>query len=90
MAQLYLSFPGTPGMPKLALRGLARVNLQPGESRSVHFDLKPRDLSSVTVEGDIKVQPGAYTLSVGGGQPGFTKAIVSLPLSIEGEQSLPQ
>ncbi len=90
VAQLYLSFPGTPGMPKLALRGLARVNLQPGESRIVHFDLKPRDLSSVTEAGDIKVQPGTYTLSVGGGQPGFTKGVASSPLTIEGEQTLPQ
>ncbi len=90
VAELYLGFPATPGMPKVALRGLERVSLQPGESRIVHFDLKPRDLSSVTVAGDIKVQPGAYTLSVGGGQPGTTKAIASSPLTIEGEQQLPQ
>lgn len=88
--QLYLTFPGTPGMPRVALRGLSRVNLAPGESKTVHFDLSPRDLSSVTEGGDIKVQPGAYTVSVGGGQPGFTKAIASAPLAIEGEQQLPQ
>jgi beta-glucosidase len=40
VAQLYLTFPGTPGMPGKALRGLARLNLQPGESRTVHFDLE--------------------------------------------------
>jgi len=95
VAELYLSFPGTPGMPHKALRGLQRVSLQPGEAKLVHFDLNPRDLSSVTEAGEIKVQPGAYTLSVGGGQPGgaiagFTTAIASAPLSIEGEQTLPQ
>ena len=90
VAELYLSFPSVAGMPHKALRGLARVSLTPGEARVVHFDLKPRDLSSVTELGEIKVQPGAYTLSVGGGQPGFTKAIASVPLSIEGEQTLPQ
>jgi len=90
VAQLYLRFPGMPGMPQLALRGLSRVSLAPGETKTVHFDLKPRDLSSVTPNGDIKVQPGAYTLSVGGGQPGFTKAITSVPLAIEGETTLPQ
>jgi beta-glucosidase len=90
VAQLYLGFPGAPGMPRVALRGLERVSLQPGESKTVHFDLNPRDLSSVTPDGTIKVQPGAYTLSVGGGQPGATKALVSTPLAIEGEQTLPQ
>jgi len=88
VAQLYLTFPDTPGMPGKALRGVQRLNLQPGESSIVHFDLTPRDLSSVTEQGDVKVQPGAYTLSVGGGQPGFTKAIASVPLTIEGEQTL--
>ena len=88
--QLYLTFPGTPGMPRVALRGLSRVSLQPGEAKTVHFELSPRDLSSVTPAGDIKVQPGAYTVSVGGGQPGFTKAIASAPLAIDGEQALPQ
>lgn len=90
VAQLYLTFPKTAGMPLKALRGVARVNLQPGESKLVHFDLKPRDLSSVTTLGDIKVQPGSYTLSVGGGQPGYTKAITSAALTIEGQQDLPQ
>lgn len=90
VAQLYLTFPGTPGMPLKALRGLARVMLQPGETKTVHFDLKPRDLSSVTEMGDIKVQPGSYTLSVGGGQPGYTKAITSTTLTIEGSHDLPQ
>jgi len=88
--QLYLTFPGTPGMPRVALRGLSRVALKPGEAKTIHFDLSPRDLSSVTPAGDIKVQAGAYTINVGGGQPGFTKAIASAPLAIEGEQGLPQ
>jgi Beta-glucosidase-related glycosidases len=90
VAQLYLGFPGAPGMPRIALRGLDRVSLAPGESKTVHFDLNPRDLSSVTPDGVIKVQPGAYTLSVGGGQPGTTKALASTPLAIEGETTLPQ
>jgi beta-glucosidase len=95
VAQVYLAFPNTPGMPRVALRGLSRLTLQPGEKKTVHFDLNPRDLSSVTVDGDVKVQPGAYILSVGGCQPdsaiaGFTTAYASAPLTIEGEEALPQ
>ncbi len=90
VVQLYLTFPKTPGMPIRALRGVQRVSLQPGEIRTVHFDLMPRDLSSVTEAGDIKVQPGKYRLSVGGGQPGTTHAITTMTFAIDGEQSLPQ
>lgn len=89
VAQLYLTFPGAPGMPLKALRGVQRVSLQPGEAKTVHFDLKARDLSSVTPAGEIRVQPGNYTLSVGGGQPGTTKAIASTGFTINGEQALP-
>jgi beta-glucosidase len=90
VAQLYLSFPKLPGTPLRALRGVQHVTLQPGETKTVHFDLTPRDLSSVTEAGEIKVQPGAYSLAVGGGQPGTTKAIAVTKFTIDGEQLLPE
>jgi beta-glucosidase len=89
VAELYLAFPKIPGTPIRALRGLRRVHLQPGETQHLHFDLKPRDLSSVTDAGDIMVQPGDYALSVGGGQRGYTKAIVAKGFKIDGEEKLP-
>ncbi|TWB30620.1 glycoside hydrolase family 3 C-terminal domain-containing protein [Nitrospirillum bahiense] len=70
VVQLYLGFPQVPGAPIRALRAFSRVHLAPGESKKVHFDLDPRDLSSVTEAGDRVVAGGAYTLTVGGGQPG--------------------
>ncbi|WP_343615772.1 glycoside hydrolase family 3 C-terminal domain-containing protein [Novosphingobium sp.] len=70
VAQIYLRFPQAPGVPNIALRGFQRVALKPGEARQVSFDLSPRDLSAVNPEGERSVMPGAYTLSLGGGQPG--------------------
>src|SRR5208337_4683746 len=70
VAQLYLAFPAVPGAPLRALRGFERVHLEPGASQIVHFELKPRDLSMVTDAGKPMVAEGAYTVSVGGGQPG--------------------
>jgi beta-glucosidase len=70
VAQLYLAFPQRPGVPRHALRGFQRVALQPGESKTVRFDLSPRDLSSVTPEGMRWVANGTYRVSVGAGQPG--------------------
>ena len=90
VAELYLAFPKVPGTPTRALRGMQRVHLAPGETQHLHFDLKPRDLSSVTEAGDIKVQGGDYALSVGGGQRGTTKAIAAKGFKIEGEQTLPE
>jgi len=70
VAQLYLGFPQRPGVPRHALRGFQRVTLQPGESKTVRFDLSPRDLSSVKPEGVRWVANGTYRVSVGAGQPG--------------------
>ena len=84
VVQLYLSFPKLPGAPLRALRGFTRVHLEPGESRSVHFDLDPRGLSSVTAAGDRQVQPGAYQVSVGGGQPGTDAPTQTARLRITG------
>ena len=70
VAQLYLSFPAAPGTPKIALRGFERLSLSPGEKRRLRFRLTPRDISSVSPEGEIQVVAGRYRVDVGGGQPG--------------------
>ena len=55
------SFPDVKGAPMRALRGFQRVHLEPGKSQTVHFDLKPRDLSMVTEAGDPIIAEGQYT-----------------------------
>jgi beta-glucosidase len=70
VAQLYLNFPDDPGAPRIALRGFQRLSLKPGETQKIAFDLKPRDLSAVSLAGKRRVLPGAYRVSVGSGQSG--------------------
>jgi len=70
VAQLYLEFPQREGLPRIALRGFQRVTLAPGEARTLEFELDPRDLSAVAVEGERQVMPGRYRIWVGSGQPG--------------------
>ncbi|MET0308195.1 MAG: glycoside hydrolase family 3 C-terminal domain-containing protein [Sphingomonas sp.] len=70
VAQLYLNFPNAPGAPRIALRGFQRLTLKPGEARAVTFDLSPRDLSAVNLDGVRQVLAGDYQVSVGSGQPG--------------------
>ena len=69
VVQLYLKFPPVAGAPRIALRGIQRIHLDAGESRQVHFELKNRDLSMVTEDGQPIIAAGEYSLSIGGGQP---------------------
>ena len=69
VVQLYLNFPDQPGAPQVALRGFQRVSLKPGEQRTVSFDLSPRDISAVALDGTRLVMAGKYRVTVGSGQP---------------------
>ncbi|WP_044332732.1 glycoside hydrolase family 3 C-terminal domain-containing protein [Sphingomonas hengshuiensis] len=90
VAQLYLNFPAVPGAPGVALRGFQRVTLKPGEVRTLSFDLSPRDLSAVTVEGVRQVLAGEYRVSVGSGQPGTGVASESGSFSVKEAVALPK
>lgn len=90
VAQLYLGFPNQPGAPLRALRAFQRVHLEPGASQQVHFDLKPRDLSMVSAEGEPVIVEGDYTISVGGGQPGTTAQVVTKKFHMDGMKTLPE
>ena len=90
VVQLYLSFPDVKGAPAIALRGFQRIHLDIGESRTVHFELKDRDLGMVTEDGNPIVAPGEYTISVGGGQPETAAPRVSGHFRVEGQLALPE
>src|SRR5690242_20296858 len=58
VVQLYLAFPHVAGAPLRALRGFKRVHLKPGESQTVQFELRDRDLSMVTEAGAPAIAKG--------------------------------
>jgi beta-glucosidase len=90
VAQLYLSFPRVSGAPLRALRGFKRVQLKPGESQKVRFELKDRDLSMVTEAGDPVISQGKYSVSIGGGQPNTGAPTVSGSFEVKGSKRLPE
>jgi beta-glucosidase len=90
VAQLYLSFPNVPGAPQRALRGFKRVHLNPGESQRVRFEVKDRDLSMVSEAGEPMIADGAYTVSIGGGQPNTGAPAVTGTFRITGTKTLPE
>jgi beta-glucosidase len=73
VVQLYLTDEqATVPVPIRALTGFRRLHLQPGESRRLSFILNPRQFSLIDSEGRRVVEPGWFTLSIGGKQPGFS------------------
>ena len=89
VAELYLIPPRTEGAPKLSLQGFQRVHLRAGETRHIHFNLEPRQLSLVDLQGVRAVRPGRYSLAVGGAQPDEAKD-ETREFTISGSQVLPR
>jgi beta-glucosidase len=90
VAQLYLEFPDNPGVPRLALRGFERVHLAAGKTKNLEFHLSPRDLSSVSENGERRVLAGQYRVNVGGGQPGTEASSVSASFQLDRTTDLPK
>jgi beta-glucosidase len=51
--------------PGRALKGFSRVHLEPGETKTVTFDLPQSELELWNAEAKWVVEPGAYTVWVG-------------------------
>ncbi|PTN09580.1 glycoside hydrolase family 3 C-terminal domain-containing protein [Mangrovibacterium marinum] len=73
VVQLYLTDEkaSTP-RPIRQLEGFKRVHLKKGETKTVNFNLEPRQLSMINSKDARVVEPGWFTVSVGGEQPGFS------------------
>lgn len=72
VVQLYLSDEkGSTPRPVRQLEGFKRVHLKPGDSRSVKFNLKARQFSMINDKGKRVIEPGWFTITIGGKQPGF-------------------
>ncbi|MCF6356828.1 MAG: glycoside hydrolase family 3 C-terminal domain-containing protein, partial [Draconibacterium sp.] len=57
--------------PIVELAGFNRINLAPGESKTVEFELSARQFSMIGENDKRVIEPGWFTISVGGGQPGL-------------------
>ena len=52
--------------PVKALKGFSRISLKAGETRHMNFNLKQADLALWNADHEWKVEPGDYTVMVGG------------------------
>jgi len=69
VVQLYLNNSRDFVTPIQSLKGFKRINLQPGESQVVEFELTEKELSIVNPLGESIPMQGKVQISVGGGQP---------------------
>ena len=85
-------------VPIRSLGGVSSISLKPGERRSVSFTLTPEQLSVIDDAGRRVAEPGEFSITVGGKQPGFkghadaaTTGVVSGKFVVTGKATeLPQ
>ena len=70
VVQLYLTDEKASTLrPIRQLEGFERISMNAGESKIVEFQLSPRQLSIINNQDKRVIEPGWFTLSVGGKQP---------------------
>ena len=53
------------------LEGFTRVTIKPGESKVVEIKLEPRQFSMINNKSKRVIEPGYFSIAIGGKQPGF-------------------
>ncbi|MEE4115888.1 MAG: glycoside hydrolase family 3 C-terminal domain-containing protein [Marinilabiliaceae bacterium] len=72
VVQLYLADEkASTRRPLRQLEGFKRIHLKAGESERIKFILEPRQMSIINNEGKRVIEPGWFSISAGGKQPGF-------------------
>lgn len=85
--QLYLKdeIASTP-RPIHQLEGFKRISLKAGESKTVEFDLEPRQFSMIGLDDRRVIEAGDFTIFIGGGQPGVKQSgSISKQIHLSGE-----
>jgi beta-glucosidase len=72
-------------VPRHSLAGFKRIRLTPGRAARVTCDIQPKQLAVVDNKGRWVIEPGTFTIFVGGGQPGEAAGL-SVRLVVIGEK----
>jgi len=71
-------------VPRHDLVGFKRIRLAPGAEERLTFTLSPKQFALVNEEGKWLIEPGIFSVFVGGGQPG-TDGVLSARVEFVGE-----
>jgi beta-glucosidase len=70
VVQLYLSnITAKVPVPIYSLKGFKRINLLPGEVKTVHFTIPPEAFSLIDEQNKKVIVPGDFEISIGGNLP---------------------
>ena len=71
-------------VPRHSLAAFKRVRLAPGAETQVLLQVAPRSFGVVNDDGEWVIEPGTFTVFVGGGQPG-TPGILQTTVEMVGK-----
>jgi beta-glucosidase len=72
--------------PERSLKGFARVDLKPGETKTVHFTVPVAELAVWRMAEKWAIEPGSFTAWAGGSSDAGLKTTFNLPAGRKGEQ----
>ena len=79
VVQLYIrDLVGDVTRPVKELKGFQRIRLQPGDSRTVSFELNPADLAFYGQDMELMVEPGEFHVWIGGSSDADLRASFTL------------
>jgi beta-glucosidase len=90
VSEVYLKAPASIGAPHQALVGFVRTPLNGGQRQHIHVVIDPRSLSVVSEDGKRSVEPGQYSVSIGGQQPNWSSSDATHGFIITGRKELPR
>ena len=81
VVQLYVTdLEASVPVPVRSLKGFSRIALKASEERRVTFAINPYDLSLLDKDNQRVVEPGEFSIAVGGKQPGIEGAATTQTL----------
>jgi beta-glucosidase len=72
-------------VPIRQLKGFRRIHLEPGEQQTVRLCVMPMDMAMVSDAGEWVIEPGTFSIFVGGGQPGTGAPGAAAQFEVVGE-----
>jgi len=84
VVQLYLTdVEASARTPISALKGFHRSRLEPGQQRTVAFTITPEMMSVVDENGDSRLEPGQFRVTIGGCSPGKRSTDLGAPQPVQ-------
>ncbi len=84
VVQLYLTdIEASVRTPISALKGFHRIRLKPGQQQTVAFTVTPEMMSLVDENGDNRLEPGRFQVTIGGCSPGARGTDLGAPQPVQ-------